>query len=66
MSTHQPQTSANRLSILVETDFDRIFLLSKIEQEPDEPLYRAVYKALYSPDCIRRASDLSQPIGNHP
>ena len=60
MNTHQPQTGASRLSILVETDFDRIFLLSKIEQEPDEPLYRAVYKALYLSEPA--ASDHTQNI----
>lgn len=61
-----PHTSdSNKLSVLVETDFDRNRLLVLMEEEPQDSLYRSVYKALYSPECTRRAGDLSQPIRNH-
>ena len=53
MSTSLHTNVAAKLPILVESDFDQFLLLSLISREPDEPLYRTVYKALYAEETIR-------------
>ncbi len=47
MSTNLYPGGATKLPILVESDFDQPFLLQMIAREPEELLYRSVYKALY-------------------
>ena len=48
MSSNLHTNVAAKLPILVESDFDQSFLLEMIAEEPDETLYRSVYKALYA------------------
>lgn len=60
--TFNPHTEgAGKLPALVEFDFDAGFLLRMIAQEPDEPLYRTIYKALYGDLPVDRRDHLLPP-----
>lgn len=48
MSLEVRRNHPGKLPALVESDFDQTRLLQLIAEEPDEPLYRTVYKALYA------------------
>ena len=51
---------ASKLFALVESDFDQDCLLALMEDEPQELLFQAAYKALYSPGSANPTKNQNQ------
>ncbi len=59
-------TGADILYALVETDFDQTFLLHLLAENPQDPLCRKVYEALYSDSRESLPDSVNRPKANIP